>query len=86
MSEKTVEQRLQELEEGDEELTLIVKGLMTKTLAFQAVLTSLIKLSPLFTVRTELMQEIETRFEKLLESDPGIRSEIEAILSDIFRG
>ena len=77
MSEEPLEQKLEELEE-------ITQALLTKTTAFQAVITCLLRLSPPLNTRRELLTELEKRFKVTLASNPEIRAEIRLILSEFF--
>lgn len=77
MSEESLEQKIEELEK-------ITEALFARTMAFQAVITCLLRLSRPLNTRQELLVELEKRFERTIHGSPEIRLEIQRIIAELF--
>ena len=82
--ELTLSQRVQQLEEADEELTEIVNNLLEETLAFQMVIKTLLQLNPPMTDRTKLLDEIGKRFRLTLSGNPRLSTKVEFLIAELF--
>ena len=80
----TLAQRVQQLEQADEELTEIVNNLLEETLAFHMVIKALLQLNPPMTDHTKLLNEIGKRFSLTLSGNPRLSAKVELLIAEIF--